>query len=160
MIITLLRWPPGRRRNTTGSRTAPKPFLSDSQWLPIADLFPHPPVAPQGGRPRVPPRPCLEGVLWMLTSGARWQDLPERYPSPATCWRRLREWTDTEVFVQAWRRLLGKLDRLKGLNWEEAVGDGSFSRAKRGAPRLSTATKAKAPPSCCWSTAKARHSRP
>lgn len=148
MIITLLKWPPRRGRNTTGSRTAPKPFLSDAQWLLIADLFPHPPVAPQGGRPRIPPRPCLEGILWILANGGRWQDLPERYPSPATCWRRLRAWTDSGVFLKAWKRLLGQLDRLKGLNWEEAIGDGSFARAKRGAPRSATAARAKAPPSC------------
>ena len=148
MIITLMYWPPRRRSNCTGSRTAPKSYLSDAQWLLIADLFPHPPVAPQGGRPRVPPRHCLEGILWVLRSGARWQDLPERYPSPATCWRRHREWTDAGVFLAAWGRLLGKLDRLRGINWEEAIGDGSFSRAKRGAPRSATATKAKAPPSC------------
>ena len=148
MIITLMHWPPRRRSNCTGFRTAPKPFLSDEQWLLIADLFPHPLVAPQGGRPRVPPRPCLEGILWILASGARWQDLPERYPSPATCWRRLSEWTDAGVFLAAWRRLLGKLDRFRGIHWEEAIGDGSFSRAKRGVPKLATAARAKAPPSC------------
>ena len=49
MLITLLKWPPRRRSNTTGSRTAPKPFLSDSQWLLIADLFPDPQVGAQGG---------------------------------------------------------------------------------------------------------------
>lgn len=148
MTITLLLWPPRRRPNTTGSRTAPKPFLSDSQWLLIADLFPHPPVSPAGGRPRVEPRPCLEGILWMLANGARWKDLPERYPSPATCWRRHREWTDSGIFLKAWKRLLGKLDRLNGIRWDEAIGDGSFSRAKRGAPRLATAARAKARPSC------------
>jgi transposase len=148
MIITLLHWPPRRRPNTTGSRTAPKPFLSDSQWLLIADLFPDPPVGPQGGRPRVPSRRCLEGVLWVLHSGARWKDLPERYPSPCTCWRRLREWVDDGRFLIAWRRLLGKLGRFKHIDWEEAIGDGSFSRAKRGAPRSAAAAKAKVHPSC------------
>ncbi len=84
MLMTLLQWPPRRRRNCTGSRsslsasapnTAPKPSLSESQWLLIADLFPNPPVGPQGGRPWVPPRTCLEGVLWVLMTGARWKAL-------------------------------------------------------------------------------------
>ena len=135
MVISLLLWPPRRRPNTTGSRTAPKPFLSDSQWQLIADLFPDAPVGPAGGRPRVASRPCLEGILWVLTSGARWKDLPERYPSPCTCWRRLRAWVDDGRFLAAWRRLLGRLDRLKRLDWDEAMGDGSFARAKRGGPR-------------------------
>ena len=116
MIITLMYWLPRRRSNCIGSRTAPKPYLSDEQWLLIADLFPHPPVASHGGRPRVPSPACLEGVLWVLTSGARWQDIPERYPSPTTCWRRHRECTDAGVFLTAWRRLLSKLDHFKSIN--------------------------------------------
>ena len=154
MIITLMHWPPGRRSNRTGSRTAPKPFLSDSQWLLIADLLADPPASPKGGRPRIAPRPCLEGIIWVLTSGARWKAIfarkkgPMQYPSPCTCWRRLRDWTNDGRFLAAWTRLLGKLDRLKGLNWEEAIGDGSFSRAKRGAPRSATVARAKAPMSC------------
>jgi transposase len=148
MLITLVLWPPRRRPNRTGSRTAPKPFLSDSQWLLIADLLADPPPSPLGGRPRVAPRLCLEGIIWVLVSGARWQDLPERHPSPSTCWRRLREWSDDGRFLAAWQKLLGRLDRLQGINWEEAIGDGSFVRAKKGAPRLATAAKARAAQSC------------
>ena len=90
MLITLSQWPTRRRSNRTGSRTTPQPFLEDSQWFLIADLFPHPPVGKQGGRPRVAPRACLEGILWVLWSGARWKDLPVRYPSPATSLRRFQ----------------------------------------------------------------------
>lgn len=148
MIITLMHWPPRRRSNRTGSRTAPPPFLSDSHWLLIADVLADPPPSAKGGRPRVPPRACLEGVLWILVNGARWQDLPLQYPSPSTCWRRLRDWTHEGRFVQAWRRLLEKIDRLRGINWEEAMADGSFSRAKKGAPRSATAARVTARPSC------------
>ena len=87
-------------------------------------------------RPRVHPRACLEGVLWVLISGARWKDLPERYPSPATCWRRLKEWTESGVFLQAWTRLLSRLDELNGIDWDEVSGDGTFCRAKKGAMAL------------------------
>ncbi|WP_166832099.1 transposase [Thalassoroseus pseudoceratinae] len=90
MLITLSAWP-RLGRNRTGSRTAPKPYLNNEQWLLIDDLFEDPLPSKLGGRPRVPPRRCLEGVLWVLVSGARWKDLPERYPSPATCWRRLKQ---------------------------------------------------------------------
>ena len=141
MLISLSFWPK-RGRNCTGSRTAPKPYLTDEQWVMIADLFADPDPSPKGGRPRVPPRECLEGVLWVLHSGARWKDLPFHFPSPATCWRRLKEWSESGVFTAAWRRLLGKLDRLRGINWEEAIGDGAFCPAKRGAPALPTARMA------------------
>ena len=148
MIITLLRWPPGRRSNRTGHRTAPSPFLTDAQWLLIADFFAKPPASPQGGRPRVASRPCLEGILWVLTNGGRWKDLPERYPSPSTCWRRHRDWTRSGAFQAAWDRVLGKLDRLKRINWEEAIGDGSFSRAKRGVTRWAAPRRETAPAFC------------
>ena len=148
MIITLLRWPPRRRSNCTGSRTAPPAFLSDAQWLLIADLFANPPASALGGRPRVSSRACLEGILWILTSGSRWKDLPERYPSPATCWRRHRDWTRNGVFQAAWDRLLGKLDRLRRIDWQESIGDGSFSRAKKGATGSAARTKETARASC------------
>jgi transposase len=132
MLITLSKWSTRRRPNKTGSRTAPNPFLCDTQWLLIADLFPDPPVGPLGGRPWRSSRECLEGVLWVLITGARWKDLPERYPSPVTCWRRHRDWTRNGVFRAAWDRLLSKLLQRRGVDWEEAIGDGSFTRAKKG----------------------------
>lgn len=151
MKVTLLMWP-RRGRNTTGSRTEPKPQLTEEQWLIIADLFADPDPSPKGGRPRVPPHSCMEGILWVLKTGARWQDLPTHLPSPSTCWRRLKQWTASGAFQDAWKRLLGKLDRFRGIDWEEAIADGTFSPAKKGAPRLARPRKAKEPRSCCWST--------
>ena len=148
MVISLSMWPPRRRPNTTGSRTAPKPFLIDSQWVLIKDLLRDPPKSKRGGRPRVAARACLEGILWILRTGARWQDLPERYPSPSTCWRRLQEWTAAGVWEKSWRRLLKKLDALNQIDWEEAMGDGTFSPAKKGAPTLARPKKARVPKSC------------
>lgn len=142
MTITLSAFP-RRGRNRTGSRTVPEPYLTDEQWFLIADLFPHRRTTARGGRPPVPPRPCLEGILWILISGARWKDLPERYPSPSTCWRRLNAWVADGRFQRAWTRLLGRLDRLKGLRWEEALGDGTFSPAKSGGSDVGKTKKGK-----------------
>jgi len=135
MTISLSMWPRRRRPNTTGSRTAPKPFLSESQWVLIKDLFPTLPVSERGGRPRVDSRACLEGIIWVLKNGARWKDLPERYPSPTTCWRRFRDWTEAGIWEEAWCRLLKKLDRRSLVHWSQAFGDGTFAPAKKGAPR-------------------------
>lgn len=154
MLKPLSLWPPRRRPNTTGSRTAPKPFLDNSQWLLIRDLLRNPPKSKLGGRPRVDPRSCLEGILWVLKTGARWQVLfrkqkgPERYPSPAICWRRFQEWTAAGVWEKVWRRLLKKLDSLNQIDWEEAMGDGTFAPAKKGAPTSARPRKVKAPRSC------------
>lgn len=145
MIISLSMWPPRRRPNTTGSRTVPTTFLTDSQWNFIKDLFENPDPSPQGGRPRIDPRPCLEGILWILWTGSQWKHLPDRYPSPATCWRRHRDWTEAGVIVQAWKRLLRHLDRRQLLDWSQAMGDGTFSPAKKGVWRSARPRKAKAP---------------
>ena len=149
MVVSLALWPTRRRSNKTGSRTVPRPFLNDSQWKLIADLFLEYVITSAGGRPPVPPRPCLEGVPWILKSGARWQALfttnkgPERYPSPTTCWRRLVLWTESGIFLQAWARLLGKLDLLRGIDWAEAIADGTFSPAKKGGPRWARQKRAR-----------------
>jgi len=132
-----------RRPNTTGSRTAPKPFVTDSQWKLIRHLFPKPKRSPNGGRPRVDDRACLDGIIWVLKNGARWQDLPDRYPSSATCWRRHKQWCEDGTILKAWQILLSRMDRRKLLNWSQAMGDGTFSPAKKGGLRLARPRKAK-----------------
>ena len=143
MKLTLKMWP-RRGRNRTGSRTEPDSELKDRHWFLIAELFQNPDPSPAGGRPRIEPRPCLEGVLWVLRTGARWKDLPKNFPSPATCWRRLKEWTESGVFQQAWERVLGKLDALGRINWQEAIADGTFSSAKKGVTASARPSAAKA----------------
>lgn len=107
--------------------------LTDEQWLLISDLFPDAPPSPKGGRPRVATRDCVDGILWMLHSGARWKDLPKYFPSPSTCWRRFQEWTEAGIWKQAWARLLRKLDRRGRIDWSESMADGTFASAKKGA---------------------------
>ena len=95
-----------RSRTETGSRREPNlstvpPELTDEQWWLIADLFAGPKPDPRGGRPRVDPRRCVEGILWVLRSGARWKDLPRSFPSYVTCWRRFAQWSSEGVWDQA-----------------------------------------------------------
>lgn len=131
MLLTLM-WFPSLRRYRTASRTDRLTQLTDRQWAAIEHLFPWEPPTRLGGRPKAPPRACLEGILWVLKSGARWKDLPERFPSPSTCWRRHKEWTESGLFRDVWRMLLSTLDRRGRLRWVEAIGDGTFSPAKKG----------------------------
>ena len=122
-----------RAESPAGSRMEPKSVLTDEQWRLIADLFPHDPRTGQCGRPAIEPRRCVEGILWVLRSGARWKDLPQRFPSYATCWRRFRQWTAAGVWTKAWARLLRRLDREGRLDLGETFADGTFSSAKKGA---------------------------
>lgn len=87
------------------------PLLREAQWNKIAPLLPKPPKQRKGGRPWIENRRVLEGILWILRSGARWQDLPEKFPHPSTCWRRLRDWEERGVWLKIWRRFLGELNR-------------------------------------------------
>jgi transposase len=111
----------------------PQPQLTDEQWLLISDVFPVPVPDPRGGRPRTDARRCLEGILWVLRSGARWKDLPRSFPSYVTCWRRFVEWSSAGVWDQAWRRLVEQLDRRGAIDWEQGFADGTFASAKKGA---------------------------
>jgi len=75
----------------------------------------------------------LEGILWILKTGARWQDLPAEYPHFSTCWRRLRDWYEAGVFKDMWRAFLSELDEEGILDWEESFVDATFIPAKKGA---------------------------
>jgi transposase len=110
-----------------------QPQLTDEQWLLIADIFPVPVPDPRGGRPRIDARRCLEGILWVLRSGARWKDLPRSFPSYVTCWRRFVEWSKAGVWDQTWRQLVEQLDRRGDVDWEQGFADGTFASAKKGA---------------------------
>jgi len=104
--------------------------LSDAQWHLIA---PHLPPPKRMGRPRADDRKTLEGILWVLRSGARWQDVPREYGSPTTCWRRLKEWEESGVWETLWRAILSVLEAEQKLDWAQAFLDGSFVPAKKGA---------------------------
>ena len=61
-------------------------LLSEAQWEILAPLFPKPKRRKdRRGRPWAPNRDCLEGILWVLRTGARWRDMPEQYPDGSTC---------------------------------------------------------------------------
>ena len=109
------------------------PLLSEAQWNKIAPLLPKPLRQRWGGRPWIENRRVLEGILWILRSGARWQDLPEKFPHPSTCWRRLRDWEERGVWLNIWRAFLSELNERQQLKWSESFLGGSFAPAKKGA---------------------------
>jgi transposase len=128
-----------------------KAFLSEEQWTKIEPLLPK---LRSRGRPWADNRRVLEGILWVLKTGARWRDLPKEYPSPSTCWRRLRQWEEQDVWLNIWRQFLGELDQRGKLDWSESFLDGSFVPAKKGAIASAKPSAAKARSGWWWSTAK------
>ena len=129
----------------------PKPFLSDAQWKKIEPLLPQ---SSGRGRPWANNRRVLEGILWVLKTGARWRDLPPEYPSPSTCWRRLQLWEEQDVWLDVWRQFLSELDARGQLDWSESFVDGSFAPAKKGARASAKPSEARARSGWWWSTAK------
>jgi transposase len=103
--------------------------LRDNQWALIEPLLP---AQKCRGRPRADDRRTLNGILWVLRSGARWKDLPPKYGSRSTCHRRLQEWQEQGVWEHIWLTFLGALDQLGKLDWSKAFLDGSFVPAKKG----------------------------
>ena len=80
--------------------------LTDKQWEILAPLLPEPPRREDGrGRPWADSRKLLNGMLWVLRTGAQWQDLPGRYGTKSTCHRRFQQWVDSGVFEQILKTL-------------------------------------------------------
>lgn len=129
-------------------------LLTDAQWAKIAPHVPKRKRSPSGGRPRAADRSCLEGILWILRTGARWRDMPAQYPSGVTCWRRLGEWEEQDVWLTLWRAFLSQLDERHQLDWSEAFLDGTFAPAKKGALASATHARVRGQSSWYWSTAR------
>ena len=66
----------------------------------VAPLLPKEPPKPKGGRPRVPDRAALTGIIFVLRTGIPWEYLPKEMGcgSGMTCWRRLRDWNKADVW--------------------------------------------------------------
>ena len=114
-----------------------KPLLPDDLWVIVAPLLPPEPPKPKGGRPRVPDRAALTGILFVLKSGIPWEMLPQELGcgSGVTCWRRLRDWQATGVWDRLHRTLLDRLGEAHRIDWERASLDSASIPAKRGAMR-------------------------
>ena len=124
--------------------------VTDAQWATIEPHLPRLPRSRGGGRPWVENRAVIDGILWVLKTGARWRDLPSEYPSPATCWRRLKRWDDDGTWERIWRAFLTELDDRGKLEWETAFIDGTFAPAKKGAPTSDRPSAGKAQSAWYW----------
>jgi transposase len=113
----------------------PAPLVSDALWSIIEPLLPPPRPKPKGGRPAVPARAALTGILFVLKSGIPWEMLPKEMGcgSGVTCWRRLRDWQAAGVWDRLHRELLRQLHEADRIDWSRACMDSCSIAAKRGA---------------------------
>jgi transposase len=128
--------------------------LTDVQWTLLDALIPMPPRRKDGrGRPWKGRRCVLNGILWVLRTGAPWADLPERYPSYQTCHRRFQQWVRSGIMRGVLEALAEDLRILGRLDVREAFIDGSFAPAKKGERRLAKPNVARERRSWLWQTA-------
>ena len=108
-----------------------KPLLPDGLWERIEPLLPAEPPKPKGGRPRVPDRACLTGVLFVAKTGCPWEYLPRELGcgSGMTCWRRLRDWQAAGVWQEVWQVLLDELGLADRIDWSTSAVDSCSVRA-------------------------------
>jgi transposase len=126
--------------------------LTDAQWTVLAPCF-RPRSRPDGrGRPFRDARAVLNGVLWVLRTGAPWHDLPPRYPPYQTCHRRFQQWQRSGRLDRLLQCLAEDLRDRGKIDLSEAFVDATFASAKKGALRSVQRAAAKAPRSWRLST--------
>ena len=107
--------------------------LTDEQWAVVEPVLREARRADNRGRPWQETRAVLNGVFWVLGTGAQWRELPEKYPPFQTCHRRFQQWIRSGKLEQALRLLARLLYEQGKLNLEEAFVDATFASAKKGA---------------------------
>ncbi|MFD8197267.1 IS5 family transposase [Streptomyces wuyuanensis] len=108
-----------------GKRNSRPWIVSDELWSLIEPLLPEPGPKLVAGRPRVPDRQALCGILFVLHTGIQWEYLPQElgFGSGMTCWRRLAAWNEAGVWDRLHVVLLSKLRAATQLDWSRAVID-------------------------------------
>ena len=122
--------------------------LTDEQWNRVSHLFkPAKAKVTKRGRPLKNARDVLNGVLWILRTGAPWKDLPARYPPYQTCHRRFQYWVKNGIFQKLTKELVEDLYQRGKIDIRQTFIDGTFSPSKKGALLLALQNAEKAPKS-------------
>lgn len=130
--------------------------LTDEQWDLIDHLIPR--KVARTGRPPKDRRLMLNGIFWILGTGAPWRDLPERFGSCKTVHRYFSDWRRAGVFAKVIEALQVKLDARGLIDWELWCVDGANVRATRaaaGADKKVSSVTPTSRPTTRWAAAAA-----
>ena len=134
--------------------------LTDEEWDRVEPLIPR--KESRTGRPPKDRRLMLDGIFWVLGTGAPWRDLPERFGSCKTVHRYFTDWRRRGVFAAVVEELQVKLDARGLIDWDLWCVDGASVRATRAAAgadkKVSAATRASRP-TTRWAAAGAGSGR-
>lgn len=105
--------------------------MTDEQWQRLQPLLPppNPSKGSKGGRPRNDDRPIINGILWILRTGAPWPDLPRRYGPPSTVSTRLYRWKKAGIWDGILAAVQAEADATGDLDWETHHVDATVIRA-------------------------------
>ena len=103
--------------------------LTDRQWERLQPLLP--PERPRTGRPNDDHRRIVNGILWVLRTGAPWRDLPERYGPVGTVSSRFYRWRQAGVWDRMLAALQAEADALGEVDRDLHFGDAPIVRAHR-----------------------------
>ncbi len=106
--------------------------LTDAQFALIEPLLP-PERPKKAGRPYLPHRVVLEGILWVHRTGSPWRDLPERYGNWSTVFERFRRWRQDGLFQKILNALEAQARKADKIDFEFSAVDGSTIRAHKSA---------------------------
>jgi len=110
-----------------------KLLVSDELWNLVEPILPKHPYVPGVGKPRVPDRICLTGIIFVLKTGIPWEYFPhEMGCCGMTLWNRLDEWREAGVWEQLHRLLLNQLRAEERIDLSHVIVDSSSVRAVHG----------------------------
>lgn len=101
--------------------------LTDDQWQQLAPLLPK--QKPLTGRTNLDHLTVVNGILWILKTGAPWRDLPERYGKWQTVASRFYRWRKGGIWSQIFAQLQQMRDRDGAIDWQVHYVDGTVIRA-------------------------------
>ena len=109
--------------------------IPDDLWEELVPLLPLERASGLVGRPPVPFRQVLDGILYVLRTGCQWKAVPREFGSGSTCHKRFQEWERAGVFEKLWAKLLARYDQLRGIQWRFQSLDSAIVKAPLGGRR-------------------------
>ncbi|HVV71044.1 MAG TPA: transposase, partial [Verrucomicrobiae bacterium] len=106
--------------------------VSDDLWERIELVLPVYKRSPKGGRPRLPVRNVVNGILYVLQTGCQWKAMPTQFGSGSAIHEYFQEWVELGVFEELWRLALTEYDDLKGIDWKWQSMDGAMTKSPLG----------------------------
>jgi transposase len=131
----------------------PRHSLTDEQWFLIDSFIPR--SKARTGRPPRDRRLMLEGIFWILGTGAPWRDLPGRFGPWQTVYDHFWKWRKNGVFTTVVEALQVKLDEKGLIDWELWCVDGASVRAAAGAEKKVSTCIPMSRPTMRWAAAEA-----